>query len=254
MSFIQRGLILGLFLLSGSSFASTACSNFFLAGTPPTAEASMTSRTTEVCHTEYVILDSGVTKGPLYSAQDLTAAQVAGSETISRTGSFHQETGIPAADRSQDSDYTNSGYDRGHMTPAGDESTIASEKESFSMGNVVPQDHKLNTGEWEKIEQQVRQLATNLGSVYVVTGPAFSDSSIPTIGKDGVAVPDYTWKAVYEPGVGAAAYVCTNDDNETCMVVSIDAITTLSGIDPFPALSSTLKANPISLPLPATAK
>ena len=127
MSFIQRGLILGLFLLSGSSFASTACSNFFLAGTPPTVEASMTSRTTEVCHTEYVILDSGVTKGPLYSAQDLTAAQVAGSETISRTGSFHQETGIPAADRSQDSDYTNSGYDRGHMTPAGDESTIASE-------------------------------------------------------------------------------------------------------------------------------
>ena len=73
----------------------------------------MTSRTTEVCHTEYVILDSGVTKGPLYSAQDLTAAQVAGSETISRTGSFHQETGIPDADRSQDSDYTNSGYDRG---------------------------------------------------------------------------------------------------------------------------------------------
>lgn len=220
---------------------------------PPVVDAAITTRTTEVCHTEYVIFDSGVTKGPLYSAQHLTADQVAGSETISRTGSFHQETGIPAADRSQTSDYTNSGYDRGHMTPAGDESTVDSEKESFSMGNIVPQDHKLNTGNWEKIEQQVRQLATKLGSVYVVTGPAFSDSSIPTIGKDGVAVPDYTWKAVYEPGSGAAAYVCTNDDNETCEVVSIDAVTTLSGVDPFPALSSTVKSNPISLPLPAAA-
>ena len=253
MSMIQRCLALGLFLLSGTCFASTACSNFFLAGMPPAVDASITSRTTEVCHMEYVILDSGVTKGPLYSAQYLTADQVAGSETISRTGSFHQETGIPAADRSQDSDYTNSGFDRGHMTPAGDESPIVREKDSFSMGNVVPQDHKLNTGEWEKIEEQVRALATSLGSVYVVTGPAFSDSAIPTIGSDGVAVPDYTWKAVYEPGNGAAAYVCTNDDNYACMVVSIDAITTLSGVDPFPALSSTMKSNPISLPLPAAA-
>lgn len=250
MSLFQRGLALALFLFSGSSFASTACANFFLAGTPPVVDASMTTRTTEVCHTEYVIFDSGVTKGPLYSAQHLTAAQVAGSETISRTGSFHQETGIPAADRSQTTDYTNSGYDRGHMTPAGDESTIDSEKESFSMGNIVPQDHKLNTGNWEKIEQQVRQLATNLGSIYVVTGPAFSASAIPTIGKDGVAIPEYTWKAVYEPGIGAAAYVCTNDDNETCNVVSINDLITLSGVDPFPVLGSAMKSSPINLPLP----
>jgi len=95
------------------------------------------------------------------------------------------------------------------MTPAGDESTIDSEKESFSMGNIVPQDHQLNIGIWAKIEADVRVLATNLGDVYVVTGPAFSASSIPTIGKDAVAVAvlEYTWKAVYEPGIGAAAYV-----------------------------------------------
>jgi endonuclease G, mitochondrial len=43
----------------------------------------------------------------------LTAAQVAGADSITRTGSFHQETAIPAADRLQSSDYTNSGYDPG---------------------------------------------------------------------------------------------------------------------------------------------
>jgi len=250
MSIVQRCLALGLFLVSGASLASSVCPNFFIAGGAPTLDASLTTRTTEVCHTEYVILDSGVTKGPLYSAQHLTAAQVAGANAISRTGSFHQETEIPVADRSQTSDYTNSGYDRGHMTPAGDESTIDSEKESFSMGNIVPQDHKLNIGIWAKIEADVRVLATNLGDVYVVTGPAFSASSIPTIGKDAVAVPEYTWKAVYEPGIGAAAYVCTNDDDETCNVVSINDVITLSGVDPFPMLGSAIKSNPIDLPLP----
>jgi endonuclease G len=238
------------FLVSGACFASTACPNFFVSGSNPSLDSSLTTRTTEVCHTEYVLLASGVTKGPLYSAQHLTAAQVAGADSISRTGSFHQETGIPTADRSQDSDYTNSGFDRGHMTPAGDESTIASEKESFSMANVVPQDHKLNTGEWAKIEAQVRNLATQLGDVYVVTGPAFDPDNIPTIGKDKVAVPAYTWKAVYEPGKGAGAYLCTNDDTITCDVVSLNDIKTMSGVDPFPSLSSSMKANPISLPLP----
>ncbi|HEX7814333.1 DNA/RNA non-specific endonuclease [Dyella sp.] len=247
---VRQWLFAASFFVCGASLASTACPNFFVNGSNPSIDASLTTRTTEVCHTEYVLLASGVTKGPLYSAQHITAAQVAGADSISRTGSFHQETAIPAADRSQTSDYTNSGFDRGHMTPAGDESTIDSEKESFSMANIVPQDHKLNTGEWAKIEAKVRDLATNLGEVYVVTGPAFDPDNTPTIGKDQVAVPQYTWKAVYEPGKGAAAYLCQNDDSITCDVVSLNDIKTLSGVDPFPALSSSDHANPISLPLP----
>ena len=250
MQWIRLVTALGLLAVSGSVFASTACPNFFVGGDEPAIAASLTTRTTEVCHTEYVILDSGVTKGPLYSAQHLTAAQVAGAEAISRYGSFHQEKGIPYADRSQSSDYTNSGYDRGHMTPAGDESTLDSEYESFSMGNIVPQVHTLNAGNWARIEADVRDLATQLGEVYVVTGPAFADSHVPTIGTHQVWVPEYTWKAVYEPGIGAGAYVCTNDTKQTCTVVSIDDITALTGVDPFPMLSGSIKANAISLPTP----
>jgi endonuclease G len=247
---IRLWLFAACMLASGATLAGTACASFYVGGGQPSLAASLTSRTTEVCHTEYVLMASGVTKGPLYSAQHLTAAQVTGADSITRTGSFHQEIAIPAADRSQSSDYTNSGYDRGHMTPAGDESTTDSEKESFSMANVVPQVHKLNAGEWEKIEAQVRDLATQLGDVYVVTGPAFDPDSTTTIGKDQVAVPAYTWKAVYEPGIGAEAYLCANDDQETCDVVSINDIITLSGVNPFPLLGSVIKSNPIALTLP----
>jgi endonuclease G len=250
MSRFGGWLIAVCFFVSGGAFASTACPNFFVAGSAPTLSASLLSRTTEVCHTEYVLFASGVTKGPLYSAEHLTAAQIAGANSISRSGSWHQETGIPTADRSQSSDYTNSGYDRGHMTPAGDASTLASEGETFSMANVVPQLHVLNAGEWEKIENYVRNLATQQGEVYVVTGPAFDPNTIPTIGKDNVAVPAYTWKAVYEPGVGAAAFLCTNETNYICAVVSVDDVKTMSGVDPFPALSAAMKSSPINLTLP----
>ncbi|WP_045768053.1 DNA/RNA non-specific endonuclease [Xanthomonas albilineans] len=230
--------------------ATTGCPTLYADGQAPNLDASISARTTEVCYTEYVLLASGVTKGPLYSAEHLTDQQVAGSETINRVGSFHDETAIPVADRSKSSDYTNSGYDRGHMTPAGDASTINAEKETFSMANVVPQNHMLNVGEWARIEEQVRQLATQRGEIYVVTGPAFVSGTRRDIGADNVEVPDEVWKAVYVPGMGAAAYLCVNDSSIHCDVVSINDLIAITKLDPFPSLSASMKANPIALTLP----
>ncbi|MBB4129768.1 MULTISPECIES: DNA/RNA non-specific endonuclease [unclassified Xanthomonas] len=249
-SFLLRGcLFLAAVFGAHTAMAATSCPTLYANGTPPSVR-SATTRTTEVCHTEYALLASGVTKGPVYSAEHLTDQQVAGAEAIGRVGSFHEETGIPAADRSRSSDYTNTGYDRGHMTPAGDASTESSEKETFSMANVVPQDHKLNTGEWAHIEEQVRQLAKQRGELYVVTGPTFDSGTAATIGTDKVAVPDYVWKAIYEPGVGAAAYLCVNDSSINCDVVSIDDLTMMTNIDPFPSLSASMKSHAIALVLP----
>ena len=141
------------------------------------SDLSLTARTTEVCHTEYVLLASGVTKGPIYSAEHLTAKQIAGAESIGRTGTWHAETGIPTADRSQSSDYTNSGYDRGHMSPAGDASTLSNEKETFSMANVVPQFHSLNAGQWERDPKRplvFMDVAKKFATVIVHAGPEHS--------------------------------------------------------------------------------
>ncbi|MBB4724347.1 DNA/RNA non-specific endonuclease [Xanthomonas euvesicatoria] len=250
MSFLLRGCVaLAVLCTSSVAMAATRCPSLYANGTPPSVGSS-TTRATEVCHTEYVLLASGVTKDPVYSAEHLTDQQVAGAEAIGRVGSFHDETGIPAADRSKSSDYTITGYDRGHMTPAGDASTESSEKETFSMANVVPQDHKLNTGEWAHIEEQVRQLAKQHGELYVVTGPAFDSGTAATIGTDNVAVPTYVWKAIYEPGVGAGAYLCVNDSSINCDVVSIDDLVVMTNVDPFPSLSASVKSQAIALVLP----
>ncbi|WP_240922343.1 DNA/RNA non-specific endonuclease [Oleiagrimonas sp. C23AA] len=249
---VRNCLLVGLMALGSIhvALAATACPQFFVGGQPPTLPANLTARTTQVCYTDYVLEASGQTMGDLYSAEYLTAANVEANEAFSRTGSWHQDHNIPDADRGSSADYTNSGYDRGHMAPAADPGSPAAEKETFSMENVVPQTPTLNRGEWEKIEVHTRDMAKQYGSVYVVSGPMFASSNPKTIGTDHVIVPDYTWKAVYEPGVGAAAWVCSDDNAAICQVVSISQLTEWTGVDPFPALSQMIKSTPISLPIP----
>ncbi|WP_256139566.1 DNA/RNA non-specific endonuclease, partial [Xanthomonas vasicola] len=88
------------------------------------------------------------------------------------------------------------------------------------------------------------------GELYVVTGPAFDSGTAATIGTDKVAVPAYVWKAIYEPGVGAGAYLCVNDSSINCDVVSINDLVMMTNVDPFPSLSASVKSQAIALVLP----
>ncbi len=67
--------------------------------------------------------------------------------------------------------YKNSGYDRGHLCPAGDRrySQLAHD-ETFLTSNISPQEHKFNAGIWNTLEQKVRYWANKYDGVFVVTG------------------------------------------------------------------------------------
>ncbi len=54
--------------------------------------------------------------------------------------------------------FTNSGFDRGHLTPAADR---PESKETFLTSNAVPQDRALNRGEWRKLETRSANSALN---------------------------------------------------------------------------------------------
>lgn len=92
-------------------------------------------------------------------------------------------------------DYKRSGYSRGHMAPAGDMPTATAMAQSFSLANMVPQDIEHNGGAWAKIEQDTRRAK---GDVFVITGPVFTPQS-PRIGQNGVMVPTYLFKLVFDP-------------------------------------------------------
>ena len=233
-----------------------ACPRFFPGGQPPAlANPRLAQRTTLLCNDAYAVLASGVTHGPIWSAEHPTAASLDAARETPRQGEFHPEDRLPIADQAQLEDYRRSGYDRGHMAPSGDMPDEQAQQQSFSLANMVPQKAELNRGIWAGVESAVRHLATREGELFLVTGPAFQGRQVQSIGPDGVLVPSSTWKAVYDPrAAGTGVYVCSNTATPGCEVVPVAALTRATGIDPFPALPAGMKAVAITLPAPEASR
>ena len=84
-------------------------------------------------------------------AWTLTARQAQG--TAPRYDKFQADPKVRGA-KAYPSDYTRSGYDRGHMAPAGDMKwSETAMQESFYMSNVCPQNRNLNRGDWKDLEE-----------------------------------------------------------------------------------------------------
>lgn len=142
------------------------------------------------------------------------------------------------------SDYTKSGYDRGHLCPAGDMThSPEAMSETFYMSNMSPQLPGFNRGIWKSLETQVREWSKK-EPLYVVTGPVFKDNK-GHIGEGQVTVPGYYYKVVYSPSrQQMTAYLLPNSKSAkklTEYVVSVDSVETLTGIDFFPQLPDTLE-------------
>lgn len=219
-------------------------------GLPRLTERALGGRLQLLCFKGYAVLNSSTTRTALWSAENLTAQAVQAARAVPRDSDFYEETSVPAADRAHLSDYRRgTGLDRGHLAPSADFPDQASQAESFSLANVVPQASASNRRLWSHIETSTRRMVRDYGQAYVVTGPAF-DPAQPARLNDRVAIPTYLWKAVYVPGVGAAAYVARNDATPWYAVVSIAELANLAGVDPFPRLDRGYREAPMTLLAP----
>lgn len=93
-----------------------------------------------------------------------------------------------------DSDYSGSGYDRGHMCPSGDRTnSVPNNSATFLMTNFIPQLSANNQGPWEEFETYCRTLAGQGREIYIITGPS---GNVGTIAQGRIVVPAVTWKVV----------------------------------------------------------
>lgn len=143
--------------------------------------------------------------------------------------------------------YKNSGYNKGHLCPAGDRKfSKEAFDETFLMSNVSPQTYEFNSGVWNRLEQKTRYWAKKHQKLYVVTGGILTDN-LKYIGTEYVAVPQYFYKIILdyqEPEVKAIAFLMPHEKSEKALykfVVSIDEIEELTGIDFFPELEDSLE-------------
>jgi len=225
-----------------------ACADHYLDGRAPQIENPRLAQSTkELCFKVFSVMHSGVTRTPLWSAEHLEADEVESAQQLTRENSFHAEPRVPAGQRAELADYARSGFDRGHMAPNGDMPDRDSQRDSFSLANIVPQDHENNTRMWAGIEGVVRKMAKKEGDLYVVTGPAFLGNNLRKVGK--VLVPTHLYKLVYSPRQKAgAAWFVENTADAKPNVIPIPELERIIGINLLPALSDEEKGRMLKLP------
>ena len=141
-------------------------------------------------------------------------------------------------------DYTRTSYDRGHLAPAGDMKwSEKAMRESFYLSNITPQKPGLNRGIWKELEEQIRLWARENGAVLIATGPVIPDEELNRLGKNRVGVPRQFYKVlcmVVNNQLEGVGFLFENRDYGTTplrqMMVPIDSVEQVTGIDFFPAL------------------
>lgn len=121
-----------------------------------------------------------------------------------RQDDFRADTTLPSGCyRVTSSDYTGSGFDRGHMAPSADRTnTVANNSATFLMTNMIPQAPDNNQGIWANLESYCRDLVVNQGKeVYIISGSygsggTGSNGTKTTIANGNVTVPARTWKVI----------------------------------------------------------
>ncbi len=248
-----RSVLVAVLLTCLASWAFAAPTNcpqhYFNGQAPDILNEKYSQKTQEVCYRLYALIHSGTTRTPLTSAEHLTA-EVLKKEPAKRKDHFHADPHIAISDRAELKDYEKTGFDRGHMAPFGDMPDEESQRESFSLANMIPQNKNLNENLWEGIEEATRNLAKTSGELYVVTGPIFYGPDLKKL-KGRVLVPDYVFKAIYDPQKEqGAAYLAANAPGGHYAVISIAEVERLTGNSLFPALATEVKQTPMALPKP----
>ncbi|QOG02762.1 DNA/RNA non-specific endonuclease [Flavobacterium sp. MDT1-60] len=140
--------------------------------------------------------------------------------------------------------YKKSGYDKGHLCPAGDmEFDKSAYTDTFFTSNISPQKHDFNSGVWNRLEQKVRYWAGKYSDIYIVTGGILKDSD-KKIGTEEVSVPKYFYKIILAKSGKehkAIAFLVPNEDSDKSLydfVVPIETLEKMTGIDFFPNLKN----------------
>lgn len=207
-----------------------------------------------LCRKGYLLAHDPDKKTPIWVVEHLTREKLKRKVT-GRSDDFRADDDLAEGRRAELSDYRGSGYDRGHMAPAGDLSwDEQAMSESFYLSNMVPQvGAGNNRGIWMELEKKVRSWGVERGELFVFTGPIYRAEDQETIGNNRVAVPGRLYKVVLDPGKKEAlAVILPNRKLRTedlpKYLVSVREVERETGLDFFSTLAvqeqDRLEANP----------
>lgn len=152
------------------------------------------------------------------------------------------------------SEYTKTGYDRGHLAPSADFAwSQEANNLTFVMSNMAPQTPGLNRDAWKRLEAQVRKWACGEEKITVITGPVLA-KNLPKL-KSGLEIPEDFFKIIIDetPPKKAIAFLYHQTDKGDVLeerMVPMKNLETSTGVafqEKFPELKSEKMRTPASL-------
>jgi endonuclease G len=205
----------------------------------------------------YVLQHSAGYLIPLWVCERATASEVPRSDFwsfLARNGKCFRPDRRLELGSAECSDYQRSGYQRGHLAPAGNQAAAAAKCDTFFLSNMAPQKAAFNTGPWRRVENRIKdRVRRTEADVYVISGPLFWDRdeedvatadgrvTFHRIGRDRrVAAPTHFFKVVVWSEGGAdrcSAVVLRAEGGSKPEARSVQWIERRTGFRFFPDLS-----------------
>ena len=199
--FVSRTLIFGgLLFCSFSAHATIGVSFQMLLGNPSNATADPTNHNHYLIQRDIEVMDYNDTKRQVNWASWHYTPSDTGS---SGRGNFAVDTSLPPGFyQVRTTDYTGSGYDRGHMCPSGDRTANATvNADTFLMSNMIPQAPDNNQGLWADLENYSRAIAAS-NECLVICGPEGFGSAV-TASAGQIPIASNVWKIIVAVPLGA---------------------------------------------------
>lgn len=216
----MKKLVAVLFLCA-SRAAFAACDDMY-----PNNKPIVIPGTVELCSSFFVVLYDPVKKAAILTSEVVRPDR----RETARKDSFRVDERLPRNQQASLKDYLNSGYDKGHMVPAGDATGPDQMRETFRLTNMTPQSPVLNREAWRELEYSTRGLAMRENrEIKVLTGAVYS-ASPATIGKNKIPVPQSYYKVAYTRN-GTVAHYADNTDEALIKGTTVDNLTHLSGVE-----------------------
>ena len=154
---------------------------------------------------------------------------------VPRSSDFRQDPQLKGRDASVTA-FIGSGYDRGHLVPAGDMSfNERAMSESYYMTNMSAQTASLNRGGWKELETKIREWSYEIGSVVIITG--LIKTNINTYGSYNLPIPEYYYKVFIDVvNKSSLALIIPNKKIKKNLMeyaVSIEELESVTGLDFF---------------------
>lgn len=191
-----------------------------------------------VRHTGHTLSYNPETMLPDWVAYVLREGDMEGDAVRRQSFSPDPDPQLQGYELAQHYHYTNSGWVRGHMIPAGDvKYDQAAMDDSFYTTNVCPMNKTFNNSIWKRLEEVCRRWACEYGRIYIVTGPIVGENRNGKVGGSNIVVPDAFFKAVlipYQGGYLSIGFQMENSEETkgrlrdfTCTVEDIEKVTGL---------------------------